>query len=254
MEKMIVVVFDNEPKALDGLHILRELDREGEISVYDPRIVAKLPSGAVRVIDNPDLSSFAMTGGGTAVGALVGLLGGPVGALVGATAGAMLGSIGDMELAGVTDEFVNDVSKVLTPGKVAVVADIVEEWVTPLDTRMEGIGGVVFRRTRTFVETTQDDRDEAAHRAEMEQLKSERAQAKKDRLEKIDAKIDHLRAKLESAIERSRVKMRQRQQQREAKIQALQAKADQSSGEIRRRQEARIAEIRRDYAQKAAVR
>jgi hypothetical protein len=165
----------------------------------------------------------------------------------------LIGSIIDLNDAGVTEEFVSDIETALTPGKFAVVADIVEEWMTPLDTRMESIGGVLFRRPRKLVKTSLDDRDAAANQAEMDQLKAERAQAKADRLEKIDARIDHLRSKLESAIERRRVKMRLREQQREAKIQALQAKADQAQGEIRQRQEARIAELRADYAEKVAV-
>jgi uncharacterized membrane protein len=254
MEKMIVVVFDNESKAVDGLQALWDLDREGDISIYAEQIVAKEPSGAVRFIDNPDMSSLPMIGGGTAVGALIGALAGPAGALVGAAAGAVIGTITDVEESGVTDEFINDVTTALTQGKVALVADISEERVTPLDARMEQLGGVVFRRARTLVEDTQADRDEAAHRAEMEQLKAERAQARSDRLAKIDAKIDNLRAKLENAIERKRLKMQMRQQQREAKIQALQTKADRSEGEIRRRQEARIAELRCDYAESKALR
>jgi len=253
MEKMLVVVFDNQPKAVEGVQALWELDNEGEISVYGAQIVVKEPGGDVRVTDNGELSGFPVAANGTAVGALVGLLGGPVGVLLGAAAGAMIGSIGDMEEAGVTDEFVNDIKIVLTPGKVAVVADVDEDWVTPLDTRMEEIGGLVFRRQTTLVEATQDDRDAAAHRAEMAQLKAERVQARSDRLSKIDAKIDHLRVKLENAIERKRVKMQARQQQREAKIRALQTKADQSEGEFRRRQEARIAELRREYAEKVTV-
>jgi uncharacterized membrane protein len=253
MEKMIVIVFDNQPKAFDGFEILRHLDHEGEISVYEAQIIAKEPSGAVRLIDNPDKLAFPWIGGGTALGALVGLLGGPVGALIGATAGAFIGTIGDLEHAGVTDEFITDVTRAMTPGKVAVVADISEEWVTPLDTRVEAIGGVVFRRARTLVKDLQDDRDAADHRVEMEQLKAERAEAKADRLAKIDAKIDSLRAKLENAIERKRLKMQLREQEREARVQALKAKANQSRGEIRRRQEARIAEVRRDYAERAAV-
>lgn len=47
--------------------------------------------------------------------------------------------------------------------------------------------------------------------------------------------------------------MQLRQQQREAKIRALLAKADKADGEIRRRQEARIAELRRDYEEKPAL-
>ena len=256
MEKLLVVVFDNEAKAVEGSRLLWELDSDGEISVHEVQILAKEPSGPMRVIDDTEHMSFPIVAGGTAVGALIGLLGGPAGVIFGATAGATIGVIGSAweeaaEL-GLTEEFVNDVTAALTPGKFAVVADISEEQMTPLDTKMEQAGGVVFRRTRSQVKTTQEDRDAASHRAEMEQLKVERAKAKSDRLAKIDARIDNLRSKLEAAVERKRVKTRLRQQQREARIQALQAKADQAKGEVRRRRETRIAELRRDYAEKAA--
>jgi len=254
MEKLIVVVFDNnEPRAFEGLRALQELDREGEISIYDAQVIVKTPGGPVRVIQNKDELAGPFIAGGTTAGALIGLLGGPVGALIGGAAGAVAGSIGDMEETGVTDEFVRDVSMVLTPGKVALVADIDEDWVTPLDTRMEQLGGVVFRRIRTIEKHTQDDRDAAAHQAEMDELKAERKQARADRLAKIDARIDHVRAKLEAAIERKRAKMHAREQEREARIEAMQSKANQAKGEIRRRQEARIAAVRREYTEKAAV-
>jgi uncharacterized membrane protein len=253
MEKLIVIVFDNEPKAQEGLKALLELNWEGEISVYEARIVAKEAGGGVRLINYRDMLTLPAVAGGTGVGALVGLLGGVPGVVVGATAGALIGAIGDAVDLGVTYEFVDDVTAAMTPGKVAVIADIVEEWVTALDTRMEGMGGLVFRRPYPLEKTTQDDLDVAAHRAEMEQLKLERAQARSGRLEKIDARIDHLRTKLENAIERKRVKMRVRQQQGDARIQALQTRAAQSEGEVRQRHEARIAELRRDYAEKAAV-
>jgi uncharacterized membrane protein len=255
MEKMIVIVFDNEQKALEGLEGIRWLDSDGTISVYGTQTVVKQPDGFIRVVDNPDLAGFPVApAGGAAVGAIVGLLGGPVGVPVGAAAGATIGAIGDMEDAGVTDAFINEIGKALTPGKAAIVANIAEEFVTPLDARMERSGGVVFRQMRYVAENMQDDRDAAAHQAEMEQLKVERAQARSDRLAKIDARIDHLRVKLENAIERKRIKMRLREQEREAKVKALQTKADRSEGEVRRRQEARIAELRHDYAEKAGVR
>jgi uncharacterized membrane protein len=253
MEKLIVVVFDNnEARAFEGLRVLRELDGEGEIALYDAQVVVKLPDRHVRVVHRDDKLALPLIAGGTTVGALIGLLGGPVGALVGAGVGAVAGSIGDMEETGVTDEFVDDVSAALTPGKVALIADIGEDWVTPLDTRMENLGGVVFRRLRSVVKNTQDDRDAAAHQAEMDELKAERQQARADRLAKIDARIDTVRAKLEAAIERKRAKMQAHQQQRDARIKALQTKVSQSEGDIRRRQEARIAEVRRDYAEKVA--
>jgi uncharacterized membrane protein len=251
VEKLIVIVFDDQTKANAGFEILRQLDSDGEVSVYEAQMIAKEPNGGIRYIDNSDELAFPVIGG-TAVGALIGLLGGPLGALVGGMAGGLIGSIGDLVHAGVTDEFVNDVNTAMTAGKFAVVADVSEDWVTPLDTRMEQIG-VVFRRTRSEVKRMHHDRDVAAHRAEMEQLKAERAQGRSDRLAKIDATIDALRKKLESATERDRSQMLFRQNQRDARIQVLKAKADQSQGEIHRRLEARIAEVRRDYEEKAAA-
>ncbi len=252
MEKLIVVVFDNESKAFEGVRVLRDLESEGQISVYESRVLAKDKAGVAHLLNSDDKQAGPLIAGGTAVGGLIGIIGGPPGILIGAATGALIGAVGDLKEVGVTDEFVRDIKTALKPGKVALVADIVEEWMTPLDTRMEAIGGVVFRRARTYVEESQEDRDAKAHQADIDQLKAEREQAKSDRLGKIDARIDHLRAKLENAIERKRVKMRLHEQQREAKIQALQEKANQAEGEIRRRQEARIAELRHDYAEKVA--
>jgi len=252
VEKLIVVVFDDAAKAFGGLKVLGNLDDEGEIAIYEAQVVAKTPGGKVRVLQDKDKRTLPLLAGGTAVGAFIGMLGGPPGAFIGAMLGALAGSIGDAEESGVTDEFVIDVSTALTPGKAALVADIAEEWVTPLDTRMERIGGVVLRRIRGVLQTTQDDRDAAAHQAELDGLTAERQQARADRLAKIDARIDHLRAKLESAIERKRAKMQARQQQRDARIEILQAKANREAGEIRQRQAARIAALRREYAGKAA--
>src|SRR5271165_1794406 len=64
MEKMIVVVFENQSKAVAGLHALRGLSGQGEISVYDAQVVAREPNGAVRVVDKVDLSGFPEIVGG----------------------------------------------------------------------------------------------------------------------------------------------------------------------------------------------
>src|SRR5271157_485324 len=140
MEKLIVIVFDDQAKAFAGLEALRELDRDGEISLFEAQIAAKEPNGGVRLIDNPDDADFPVIGVSTLVGTLVGVLGGPIGLLGGAAAGALIGCIVELEHAGVTDEFIGDVATAMTPGKVAVIADIAEEWVTPLDPRMDRIG------------------------------------------------------------------------------------------------------------------
>jgi len=249
VEKLIVIVFDEQSKAQAGLQALRELDRDGEISLFEVWTVAKEPDGSVRVVENPDDMDFPVIGVGSLAGTVVGALGGPVGILGGAAAGALIGFIITLDRAGVTDEFVNDVSTALAPGKFAVIADVSEDWMAPLDTRMEALGGVVFRRTRGQVRRMHHDRDVAAHRAEMEQIKAERAQARAERLDKLDGQLDRIGTKLQRALLRERSNILLREEQRDARIRTLRAKADQSQGEVRRRLEARIAELEREYEQ-----
>jgi hypothetical protein len=49
----------------------------------------------------------------------------------------------DLNNARIGDDFIDDVRQQLLPGRFAVVADIQEDWTTPVDTRMEAIGGTV---------------------------------------------------------------------------------------------------------------
>jgi len=251
MEKIIVVVFDSELKAIEGLEALRELDRNNEISLYEAQIISKGSSGAVSVVESKDALAFPLIWGAGVVGGLIGILGGPLGVAAGASLGGLIGSLGDLKEEGVTEEFVNDVKIAVAPDKSAVVADL-DEWVhESVATRMKKLGGVLLRcHIRDAVEQGEKDFDAAAHRAEIDQLNLERAQVRREDLAKIDAKIDHLRGKLENAIEGRRVKMQLRREQREAKIKALQEKAARSKGEIQRRQQARIAELRQDYSAK----
>ncbi|MDX3910699.1 MAG: hypothetical protein QHC67_12910 [Sphingobium sp.] len=45
MEKMIVIVCEDEAKAYEGLRSLKELDREGSITLYAGGILAKDTDG-----------------------------------------------------------------------------------------------------------------------------------------------------------------------------------------------------------------
>ena len=59
-------------------------------------------------------------------------------------------------------DFLEEVSEYLLPGKTAVIAELDEEWQAPIDTRMEALGGHVFRRNRIAVEDAYYERQIAA--------------------------------------------------------------------------------------------
>ena len=248
MEKMLVVVFDNETAAYEGSQALNQLDLEGNITVHAEAVVCKNPDGTVTVKQGDD--NFPVrTVSGTAIGSLIGLLGGPAGLAIGMLTGTIAGSFADLFAAGVNSDFLGEVSNALIPGKYAIVADISEEWVTPLDTRMEALNGFVFRTAKTSFEEAQRTRDLAELRTEIDQLKAELAGAKAERKAKLQAKIDGLNARLQAKLQQARERSGQIKSETEAKVQALQQKAAQAQGDAKAAINKRVAEINKQYEQ-----
>src|SRR5512139_2038899 len=99
MEKMLVVVFDSEAQVNKGADALKDLDREGTISVYSGAIIKKNQDGTVTALDAKEEWPIGAAGG-TAIGSLIGLLGGPVGVVLGASTGLMVGAFGDLYRSG----------------------------------------------------------------------------------------------------------------------------------------------------------
>jgi uncharacterized membrane protein len=209
---MVVVVFDNEKKAYEGKSALLQLQYDGEITVYAEAVVVKHADGSISVKEQDDFGPVG-TLIGTSLGTLLGALGGPVGVAIGATAGLTLGSLVDLDNLLVGDDFVADVTKSLTPNKVALVAQIEESWTTPVDTRMEALGGMVFRRSLAQVRQDIEDQDIAAMKADVAQFKEEIKTANADRKAKLQKKI----AALETGIEAKQAKAKERRKAFEAR-------------------------------------
>lgn len=251
MEKMLVVVLNDETKAYEGSRALNELDQEGSISIHAESVIQKNDDGTVTV-KRAEGDFPIRTIGGTAIGSLIGLLGGPVGLGVGAAVGATAGIVGDFYASGVNTDFLNDVSAGLTPGKFAVLADISEEWVTPVDTRMEAVGGVVFRTAKEQFEEERRAKEIAALRAEIDQLNAEHAQTRAERKAKIQAKIDNLNKKLREKIEQAKQRSEQIKSETDAKLKALQEKAAKARDDTKAAMDARISDIRERYEESEA--
>lgn len=223
MEKMLVVIFENAKKAYEGSQALLELDQEGSIAIHAQAVIQKNNDGTVTV-NKADDGFPISTVGGTAIGSLIGLLGGPVGVAAGAAVGATAGLFGDLYLADVDTDFLGEVGESLTPGKFAVVADVEEEWITPVDTRMEALGGVVLRTPKQHFEEQRAAKEIAAMDADLKAMKAEHAQARAERKAKIQTKIDDLNRKLQNKVEQAKQRAAQLKKETQAKVQALQKK------------------------------
>lgn len=249
-DKMIAAVFDNERKAYEGLKALNDMVAEGSITLYASAVIAKNAEGKLTVKQTADEGPLG-TGVGLFTGSLIGLLGGPAGVAVGALTGMAGGVLFDLATVGVGGDFLDEVGRQLTPGKVAVVAEIWEEWVTPLDTRMEAIGGIVLRRTRDEFVDSQMERDLAGLKAEVANLKAEYARADKEARAKLQAKIDTAKTKLKAAQDRAGAAAEGKKREMDAKLGALRAHVAKAKGDAKAKLEARIAEVQSDYKRRA---
>jgi uncharacterized membrane protein len=251
MDKMIVVTFDNERNAYEGSKALRELDAAGGIALYALAVITKDASGNVTVVQAADEGPLG-TAVGLVTGSLLGLLGGPVGMMLGASVGMFGGMLSDLAYVGVGEDFLSEAGQSLQPGKAAVVAEIWENWVTPLDSRMEAVGGVVFRRTRTEFIDAEIERDAAALKAEVTNLKTEAARTTGEAKAKLQGQIAAVNAKLQATQERAKKALEAANQEREAKIQALKEQIAKAQGEAKAKREARLAEMEAEYKQRTA--
>lgn len=250
MSKFVVTTFSTEANAYEGSRALKELHAVGELSLYGLAVIAKDADGKLSVREAAD--DLPGTVVGSLVGALVGVLGGPAGVLVGMTAGMMLGSINDLLNIGVGTDFVDKVSAQLAPGKAAVIAEIDEDWITPLNTRMEAIGGTVAREWRSDFEEAEIAKETAARKAEFAQLRAEMAQSRADAKAKLQTRINEAKAKLDELSGKAQTKLQKLDKDTNAKIDALNAQIAKASGETKARIKQRLVELRADHDRRAA--
>ena len=250
MSKFVVTTFSSETNAYAGTRALKELHAEGEITLYGSAVVTKDSGGKLSVKEGPD--ELAGTAIGSLVGALVGVLGGPAGVVVGMTAGMLLGSISDLLNIGVGTDFVDKVSAQLAPGKAAVIAEVDEDWITPLNTRMEAIGGTVAREWRSDFEEAEIAKETAARKAEYAQLKAEMAQSRADAKAKLQARVNEVKAKLDELSSQAQTKLQKLDKDTNAKINALNGQIAKAGAETKARIQQRLVELRADRDRRAA--
>jgi uncharacterized membrane protein len=251
MDKMIIVLFNSEREAYEGSRVLKELHADGSITLYGQAVIAKDASGQVTVKEAADEGPLG-TAVGLITGSMVGLLGGPVGVAVGAAAGAYGGALYDLTTAGVGVDFLDQAAKGLDPGKAAVVAEVEEEWVLPLETRMEAVGGTVLRRAWGEVVDAQISRDVAAMEAEIDALEAEREQASGEARAKLQAKIDAARSQLQQTRDSARARVEVAQREGEAKVAALQQQAASARAEQQEQLGKRKAAVEADYRKRTS--
>jgi len=224
MDRMLVAVFDNVSEAQQGLAALVQLDLDGSITVFAHAVVARNPDGTT-IVEEGRAPWPSGTLIGTPLGALIGLLGGAPGVAIGAIAGFFVGGTADSSRARIGEDFADDVARALSPNRAAVVAEIEEDTTGPVDTRMEALGGTVFRRTLSDVRHTIHEDHIAAIKADLAQLKAEHARAHTERKARLQENINQLESRLQAQLQKAKERREAAAREERAKVELLQAKA-----------------------------
>jgi len=239
-DKLVVIVFPDEKHAYEGSKALKDLHGEGGLTLYGSAIVAKDGDGKVTVKEAADEGPLG-TAVGLATGTLIGVLGGPVGVAIGATTGMLTGSVYDVAQLGVGEQFLTEAAQALSPGKIAVIAEIEEEWVTPLDSRMEALGGTVIRQPRAEFIDTHTERELAARNAELAKLKAERDRAVGEAKAKLQTKVQAAQQALRQESARLKEKIAASERERKAKLDAIKEQAAHAREDAKEKIQKRLA-------------
>jgi uncharacterized membrane protein len=246
MNKMMVAVFDNETAAFEGLSALRDLHRDGDITLYASAVVVKDKAGNLDVKQAADNGPMG-TALGLLTGSLIGILGGPAGLAAGASLGGLSGLLFDLDRSGVGATFLDDVSNGLTAGRAALIADVEESWTTPVDTRLHKLGGIVLRRLRSEVVEDQLVRESAAFEADLKALQDELTRRDAENRAAIQREIEQVKKQIIAIQEQAKATLSQAKAETEAKIKSLQEQAKEASSRAKERIDKRIAEVRADF-------
>lgn len=247
MEKMLVAVFDNETKAYEGLSALKNLDANGDISLYASAVVTVDAEGKLKIQQTADQGPIGMATG-MFIGGLVGLIGGPVGLVIGAAAGSVPGLAFDISNDNVNVEFAEEVAGKLTNGKTALIAEINETWTVPVDTRLDELDGIVFRRLRYEVEDDQLQRESEALAAEYKEWKNETKDAINADKEKIKKSVAKLKEKAQVTNQQIERKIDEANDQFAAKLEKLEQQQKEAGERRKEKLQKRINALKEEYA------
>jgi len=249
MNRMIVSVFDTEEKAFEGLSALKALHKDGDISLYASAVINKNEAGEVNLKNADDQGPIGM-GVGMLTGAFIGILAGPVGMAFGAMAGTMGGMFYDLNKSGLDTSFVEEVSKALHEGKTAVIADVDEGWTAPVDTRMEALDAMVFRRNRAELEDEQLNREADALNSELDELESDFEEANDEMKASIQKQMDAAKKKSKVMKEVIDKKMEDAKAETDAKIAEINKQLQDAGTRRKKKLDKRMANLKNNFEKK----
>jgi len=207
MEKVLNIILENEEKTHVAINLLKQLDRDYDISLGEYYVVSKNNSGKVSLKSRSG-EDLELTALGSLTGGLVGIMGGPAGVLFGLSAGALFGMTGDFIEAEDTEYYLNEIAKTIPNEKSAVIAHVWEGWEAPVNSVIEKLNAQVTRYDVQEEFQKEFDRDMKVIDDEIEEFKNEIKTATQENKANIEKKLSELKTKRDEKIDGLKQKMK----------------------------------------------
>ena len=207
MTHLIISSFDQQEKAVEAFTKLQQLEKIGDITIYEMAVITKNAEGQVSVVEALSADGAQMLTG-MAVGTVIGTLAGPVGMVTGMLIGALTGEITELDDYGFEEDFVGRVTDQLKPGTSVVVMEVEEDDPVFIDSTLTMMGTEPQRTAVNYEYTKYSD----------------------DELEEFEEDIQSARDKLKTAVDEDKDKLRKKiaklKAERKERIEELKEKVD----------------------------
>ena len=192
-QNIVVSLFEVESEAYQALTQLKQYPGDDRSYISAAALVKK-ENGTLRMLDGFDTGENTrddMALGGL-VGALFGVLGGPIGVLLGGSYGMLIGSVVDTDDALMNASLLEQMTKKMVDGDVAVIGLVYEEDEAIFDQKLAGFKTIIARFDAADVAAEVEEarmlEDEMARQARQE-LRNEKKAARKEKREEKKAKL-----------------------------------------------------------------
>ena len=206
VQNIVVGLFEVESEAYQAMTQIKQYPGD-ERSYISAAALVKKENGVIHTLDAFDsgIHTTDDTAVGGLVGALFGVLGGPIGLLLGGSYGMLVGSVMDASDALAGTSMLEQISKKLQDGEVAVIGLAYEEDEAILDQRLSGFKIIIARfdaaAVAAEVEEAQQMEAEMARLARKELRDEKKAARKEKRAEKkakLSAEWEGFKAKIKN--------------------------------------------------------
>ncbi|HEV2481205.1 MAG TPA: DUF1269 domain-containing protein [Puia sp.] len=232
MTHLIIASFDQQEQATEAFTKLQELEKIGDITIYEMAVITKNAEGQASIVE-----AVTAEGGqpvtGMAVGAVIGALAGPVGMVAGMLVGTLTGEVAELDDYGFEDDFVAKVTDQLKPGASVVVLEVEEDDPVFIDSTLTMMGTEPQRIDVNYEYTKYSDEELEEFEEDILTVRDKLKTAVDEEKDKFRNKIAKLKAKRKERIEELKEQAGERQvSNKEKKVARIRGKIEKHQKKI----------------------